>query len=306
MTDENLLTAAKLREQVRRRIDGDDRLHPHTGLVPDRHDRAVLSFVEDCYDGLDEDLPISFEDSKLGRSVESALVTDAATEAVMSANTSYLAHLVGITEQDLDADRFAYTVELLDRVENNGAPCFVIGYGLPNSGKTGHILHDWRLAWRRIYPDGLMISNARIEGFDACLTSMSEIYRYCLDHPDRRKFLFVDEGSTHFDARTNSYEVASQFSPFAKRFAKLKVDFFTAGHTGMDTHPETKRLATTLFHKPDVKQVQFFDAIDGDDLLDPVFPDVIDGLEKPTISYDPDDWSPLDWDLDADDLAAGR
>lgn len=68
-----------------------------------------------------------------------------------------------------------------------------------------------------------------------------------------------------------------------------------------DVHPEVKRQTTTFFHKPEKKQVQFFEDFDDDDLLGPVFPDPVDGLEKPPEDlYDPDDWSPLKWDLDVE------
>jgi len=71
-----------------------------------------------------------------------------------------------------------------------------------------------------------------------------------------QKFVFIDEGSTHVDARTNAHEIASQFSPFSKRFAKLSVDFATIGHTIKDVHSEVKRQATTFFYKPEKTQVQ--------------------------------------------------
>jgi hypothetical protein len=291
-TDERLLTAAKLREQVLKELDGDDRLLGHTGLVSDGHHRSNLSFVDQAVSG-------GFASTDLGREVMSTLLTDEATQSLVDGNHEHLAHFVGITEQDLDADEFSYTLELIERVENNNAPLFLTGFGLPNTGKTGHILHDWHRAWQTVYPDGISISNASVRTFDRCITSLDELVQFCLDHPDVQKFVFIDEGSTHFDARTNSHEVASQFSPFSKRFAKLSVDFATIGHTVKDVHPEVKRQTTTFFHKPEKKQVQFFEDFDDDDLLDPVFPDPVDGLEKPPEDlYDPDDWSPLQWDLD--------
>jgi hypothetical protein len=134
------------------------------------------------------------------------------------------------------------------------------------------------------------------------VTSLDELVTYCFENSDVRKFVFVDEGSTHFDARTNSHEIASQFSPFSKRFAKLSIDFATIGHTVKDVHPELKRQATTFFEKTDRKQVQFYENYVDDTLLDPVFPEPVDGLEKPAVEYDPDDWSPLDWDLDQERL----
>jgi hypothetical protein len=69
-----------------------------------------------------------------------------------------------------------------------------------------------------------------------------------------------------------------------------------------DVHAEVKR-QTTFFHKPEKKQVQFFEDFDDDDLLNPVFPELVDGLEKPPKDlYHPDDWSPLIWDLNAKTL----
>lgn len=313
MTDEHLLTAAKLREVVRGRLRGERGLHPHAGLVDDELDRSALSFTESAYHPADvqiDDAPARFEDTELGRAVSSTFLTDAATRAVHEGNSTVMSHIVGVTEQRLEADQFTYLDELVKRVYNDDAPLILIGFGGPNTGKTGHILHDWRRAWRNVYPDGLMVSNSAIEGFDERITSLDELVEWCVHNRDRQKFVFVDEGSTIFDARTNSYEVATQFTPFMKRFAKLGIDFATAGHSGMDIHPELKRLATTFFLKTDKKTVQFYDDYEDDDLVAPVFPAPVTGLEKPT-GYDPDDWSPLRFDvdpevftLDFDDLLA--
>lgn len=300
MTDETLLTAAKLREQIRDRLDGLENVHGHAGIVDDADDRHVYSFVEDAIDAGDVDGAASFAGTELGETTRAKQTTDRLTRAVSEGNASAMAHLGGVTETDIEASSFSYVNEVLDRVRNNEAPMFLVGFGLPNTGKTGHVLHDWFRAWRAEYPNGLLVTNMTLDEADAIVTSLAEMVDYCERNADRRKFLFIDEGSTHFDARRNSREVAMQFSPFSKRFAKLSVDFATIGHTCKDVHPELKRQATTFFEKPAKKQVQFYESIDDDELDDAVFPDVVDGLEKPTIDYDPDDWSPLGWDLDPD------
>ena len=83
----------------------------------------------------------------------------------------------------------------------------------------------------------------------------------------------------------------------------MSVDFATIGHTIKDVHPEGKRQATTFFYKPEKMQVQFFEDYQDDDRVDAVFPDPVYGLEKPPEGlYGPDDWSPLQWDLDEDRL----
>jgi len=295
--DESLLTLAKLGEVARGDLDG--AVLDHAGVVEDT-DLSSLSFVENTLraDGR------TFGKTSLGEEVLTTFETAAAQQAVRSGDASLASSIVGITEQDLEASEFSYTLELIERVRNNDAPLFLVGFGLPNTGKTGHVLHDWHRAWQAQYPDGISISNAEVRTFDHTITSLDELVQFCLDNPDVQKFVFIDEGSTHFDARTNSHEIASQFSPFSKRFAKLSVDFATIGHTIKDVHPELKRQATTFFHKPEKTQVQLFEDYQDDELVDPVFPDPVDGLEKPPAGlYDPDDWSSLVFDLDPDALA---
>lgn len=300
-SDEKLLTAAKLREQIHGRLDSDIELHPHTGIFTNQEDRKAISFVESAFSE-----PVSsktsFRETKLGKAIYGHFGTETASEALDLGNSQILSNLVSMTEVDIEADEFTYLTEILDRVENNGAPLFLVGFGLPNTGKTGHILHDWFRAWRKTYPDGVLLTNANLPSAHRQFTSLQALVGFCLDNPNTRKFIFIDEGSTHFDARTNSHEVAAQFSPFSKRFAKLSIDFATIGHTIKDVHPEVKRQTTTFFHKPGLKQVQFYDDFVEDQLTSPVFPEPIEGLEKPTIEYDPDDWSPLHWDLDPAEL----
>ncbi|WP_245545365.1 hypothetical protein [Halomicrobium katesii] len=136
--DEHLLTAAKLYEQVRGDLDGDDRLLPHTGIVDDTQDRAALSFLETSFREADE-LPVSsrtFEGTSLGQVLASKQITGTATEAVAQGNGSIMSHIVGVTEQDLDASALRLPMMLLEQIENNGAPAFITAAGNPNTGKT--------------------------------------------------------------------------------------------------------------------------------------------------------------------------
>jgi len=115
--------------------------------------------------------------------------------------------------------------------------------------------------------------------------------------------VFVDEGSTHFDARTNSREVATQFTPLAKRFAKIGVDVFaTVGHTGKDLHPEVKRLVTLAFFKHSKKDVDFYEEwpADADMPTERLFGGTVEELEPALDEPNPDDAAPWEWDLDAD------
>ena len=80
-----------------------------------------------------------------------------------------------------------------------------------------------------------------------------------LENRDIPKAVFIDESSTHFDARTYRREVATQWTPLAKRFAKIGVDFCgNVIHTGKDAHPELKRLSTLSYFKLEKKVVEFY------------------------------------------------
>lgn len=61
-----------------------------------------------------------------------------------------------------------------------------------------------------------------------------------------------------FDGRTYNYEVANQWTPLAKRFAKIGV--YACGnifHSGRDYHPESKRLTTLAFWKDEKTEAEF-------------------------------------------------
>lgn len=296
MTEEDDLNPAKVREVVEpdgQLADRNRYLDAHTGFVSTELAES-LSWSARAVPDLDQ--------RESYREMVGFASTRQTTEAVHQGHSSDLAYQTGITEDSLSADSFEYTVELLDRVRNNGAPAFVLGFGNPNTGKTGHVLHEWYRAWSKVYPDGVAVSNARVPVFEERVTSAQELYEF-LTEADRRVFVLIDEGSTHFDARTHSHEVATQWTPLAKRAAKLGFDVAIIGHTVMDVHPECKRLASTVFRKESKKQVQFFDRVDDDELLDPVFPAPVTDLEKPPERlYSPDDWSPWTWDLDPDVL----
>jgi hypothetical protein len=298
--DEHLLTAAKLYEQVRGDMDGDERLLPHTGYVEDAQDRSALSFVETAMQSTDRS-PVgsSFEDTRLGSIVSSKVLTDTATEAVATGNGSVMSHIVGVTEQDLDASALRLPMMLLDEIENNGAPAFVTAAGNPNTGKTNTAILLIEL--RKLDLDDLLVlSNVRSwDATDIVVTSAHDLAVQLLEHRDRPKAVLIDEGSTHFDARTNRREVAEQYTPLAKRYAKIDVDLeAVVVHTGKDLHPERKRLNTLALYKASKKSAEFFESwpADSDSPTDRLFGGHIEQMEK-AIGYDPDDAAPWTWNL---------
>jgi hypothetical protein len=302
-SDELFLTAAKLREQSRGDLDGDRRLHPHAGLVGDRADRAALSFIEDAIADSPEFDAMEFADTRLGEVVTAKMMTDEATEAVHSADGATMSHIVGVTEQDLDGSALRLPMKLLDALDNNDAPAFVVGAGNPNTGKTNTmaLLAELRKADR---DDLLVLSNIRSwELTDVAVTSAHDLMVQLLEHCDRPKFVVVDEASTHFDARTYRREVATQWTPLAKRFAKIGVDVCgLICHSGKDLHPEAKRLSTLPYFKREKKVVDFFERwpADADMPADQVFGGSVEELEPTGTEYDPDDAAPWSWNLEAE------
>ena len=294
-SDEGMLTAAKLAEQLAGNIDTDRNLASGAGaLAPD--DVATSVFLEDIE-------PDVTGHSELLSLVDRTLQSRQASEAIRSGNSLLLSHLVGITEQDLDASALRLPLRLDDMMTNNDATAFIGGAGNPNTGKTNlmALLAELRSA---TVDDLLVISNSRTWPLtDVVVTSAHDLAVTCIKHRDRPKFVFIDEGSTHFDARTNSYEVAAQFSPLAKRMAKVNVDVFgTVFHTGKDCHPELKRLFTTAYFKHSKKEVDFFEnwPADSDKPTDQLFGGSVENLEPATAEPDPDDAAPWDWNLEPD------
>ena len=294
-SDEGMLTAAKLAEQLVGNIDTDRNFASGAGaLAPD--DVAASVFLDD----LEPDVS---GQSELLSLVDRTQQSRQASEAIRSGNSLLLSHLVGITEQDLDASVLRLPLRLDDMMTNNDATAFIGGAGNPNTGKTNlmALLAELRSA---TVDDLLVISNSRTWPLtDKVVTSAHDLAVTCIKHRDRPKFVFIDEGSTHFDARTNSYEVAAQFSPLAKRMAKVNVDVFgTVFHTGKDCHPELKRLFTTAYFKHSKKEVDFFEnwPADADKPTDQLFGGSLENLEPATAEPDPNDAAPWDWNLEPD------
>ena len=298
--DESLLALAQLREVLHGDLDAAHPLHGHTGVVQDPGDRSVLSFLDSIHDE-------SFETTDLGTVLTGKYATDAATKAVFDELAGLASHLVGITETEYDGSAMTLVLDLLDALHNNGAPAFLSVAGNPNTGKTNLVFKLVELLDRAdrvedVPEDILVISNVRSWGrTDITCTSMHELMVTLLEHRARPKVVIIDEGSTHFDARTANYEVAQQWTPAAKRFAKIDV-YATAivAHTGKDLHPEAKRLTTLAAWKQDKKQAEFYETWGGDDDApsDLLFNGPVDALEKAD-GYDPDDAAPWNWDLRA-------
>lgn len=289
--DETMLTAAKMAEQVRGSMESKEELLPHAGLVEDREDRNSLSFLQETM-GSDVDLV---------QEVTRKLATESASKALFGGNATVLANYVGVTEADLDGSEVVFPIELNKRMDNNGATAFIIAVGNPNTGKTNTcaLLAELRQA---ALDDLQIISNVRSWDLtDTVVTSAHDLAVTLLENRDRPKYVLLDEASTHLDARTYSREVATQFTPLAKRFAKLDVDTFAAvGHTGKDVHPEAKRLCTTAVNKLEKKEIELYSTwpADADAPKDRLFGGSIENLQAASSGYDQDDAAPWSWDLE--------
>jgi len=294
--NEELFTAAKLYEQVAGDLDGDRRLLDHAGLPVDDSTSKHLSFIEST-------LEADWSSSRLAAASEATITSGAASRAVTEGDATALSYLVGVTERELDGSSLRLPLQLNAAMDNNDATAFIGGAGNPNTGKTNFVALLAELR-RATVDDLLVISNARTwPGTDELVTSAHDLAVTCLEHRDRPKFVFIDEGSTHFDARTHSREVAVQFTPLAKRFAKIGVDVFaTVGHTGKDLHPEVKRLLTLAFFKTAKKSVDFYGnwPADADMPTDRLFGGTIENLEAALDEPDPDDAAPWAWNLEAE------
>jgi len=294
--NEQLFTAAKLYEQVVGDLDGDRRLLDHAGLPVDDSTSKHLSFLESA---LEDD----WSRSRLAAASEATITSGAASRAVTEGDATALSYLVGVTERELDGSSLRLPLQLNAQMDNNDATAFIGGAGNPNTGKTNLVALLTELR-RATVDDLLVISNARTwPGTDELVTSAHDLAVTCLEYRDRSKFVFIDEGSTHFDARTFSHAVATQFTPLAKRFAKIGVDVFaTVGHTGKDLHPEVKRLLTFAFFKYQKTEVDFFGRwpAEADMPTDRLFGGTVENLEPALEEPDPDDAAPWAWNLESE------
>ncbi|MFB6198189.1 MAG: hypothetical protein ABEI52_07980, partial [Halobacteriaceae archaeon] len=201
---------------------------------------------------------------------------------------------------ELQADSLSLHARLDEFIQNNDAPAFILGAGNPETGKTNLMLLLAKLR-SYSYDNYLVISNTDCSLTDVRVTSAHDLAVALLEHRDVPKFVFVDEASTHFDARTYSHQVATQWTPLAKRFAKLNVDAAGAvGHTGKDLHPEAKRLATLCFWKLEKDVVEFFESwpSNADMPTDRLFGGPLEDLEPVDVRYSPDDSAPWAWNLE--------
>ncbi|WP_336024773.1 hypothetical protein [Halobellus salinisoli] len=294
--DERLLTAAKLFEQARGRMDNEAGLLSHAGLPLSQEDHDVLSFLHD--EPISEELG-AFEETQLGQVVDAHLRTESATKAVKQGDGEAMSYLVGITEQDLDASALTLPASILDELDRDGALTTVLAAGDPNTGKTNSA---WLLVelGRTLWDDLLVLSNARAGIVDERVTTCHDLALSLLENRDVPKAVVIDEGSTHFDARTNSRDVATQWSPLLKRMSKLGVELvIVIGHTGKDVDPEMKRLTSLAFYKTEPKTIDFYREwpANSDRPTDQLFGGSVESLEATSVAYDPDEPAPWSWNL---------
>lgn len=291
--DENLLTAAKLAEQLAGDAVGKFDAHPFAGSLPPGDDAGTMGFVQAV--AADDDL----EGTSLIDETLKTLQSESLSESLRNPDPMVMGHFAGINDSSLDGSHVMAHAAITEAIAGDESLTTVTTAGVPNSGKTNTTLLLVQLA-KLAYDDMMFISNVPNTGADEVVYSMYDLMTVLLENRDRPKAVLIDEGSTHFDARTNSRDVSAQWSPAVKRFSKIGVKLCAViAHTGKDVHPEHKRLTNLAVFKSAPDEAEFFESWDADSDAPEgsLFGGPVEDIEKTSWDYDPDEASPWSWDL---------
>ena len=312
--DDTAYSAAKLRDYIRGDVRENRDLYSHTGIVePGSSPSKMLSYLNSIYEP-DESMPPSFDETTAANHLRKA----AATEHVGSKVKDMQSFAVGLTEQDASvSDAHAYS-QLQSSLVNNRAPYLSLIFGAPNTGKTSYAIllaELWSQLTELKYDTTakpLVLSNAsNLPLVDRTITSIEDFRTTLFGSddflessggtppeisPETPVLWIFDEASTHLDARTNSREVAHQYTPLLKRFAKVNTDAIHIGHSGKDIHKELRRatLMTEFVFKQDKTTAEVHARMD-DDVGDELKYKLTE-IPKPSTYVDPDDLAPWGWD----------
>jgi hypothetical protein len=288
--DEGMLTAAKLAEQLAGRIETDRNLSPGAGTLP-AEEIATHVFLDDLEPDVDE--------PELIELVEKTQQSRQASRAIANGNAMLLSNLVGVTEQELEADQVSLVAKLLEEIGATRLTTVLLA-GEPNTGKTNF---GWLLTQlaREVFDDVLVLSNARASAVDLRTATAHDLLTQLIEHRETPKVVLVDEGSRHFDARHKSREVSMQWTPIHKAMSKLGVAaVIVIGHTGKDVAPEVKRITSLAGWKTEKDVVELYGNWPADDDRpdEPLVAGEVTSLEKSDVLYDADDPAPWSWNLD--------
>lgn len=313
---DSTFSSAKLREFVRGEIKQNDDLHHHTGLVdPDSEAQDMLSFMESIYRS-DDDLPHDLQATKAAQTLRRS----AASEHVGRSVEDTSAYAVGLTDKSAEIAPAAAFSKMTNSLHNNGAPYTAVVFGGMNLGKTSYALLLTEL-WTEVAPlkyqteeDPVILTNAEsITAADRVVQSFTEFRDLLFGSdgwaesdgrkgtppeisPETPVLWFFDECSTHLDARTNNYEVASNYTPLLKRFAKVNTDALHLGHSGFDVHAELRRatIITEFIFKNSLESASVFESMRDDQGHELLYE--LHDIPDTSLTYDPDDFAPWTWD----------
>lgn len=315
MDDDASFGAAKLRNHIRGDIGENEDFYHHLGLVEDRP-LELLSFLAGIYDATEHnDLPANFKDTEAAK----LLRRTGATKHIGEQIADPANYAVGLTEQDVDMSPAQAFGRIQESLINEHAPYIGVMFGAPNKGKTSLALllvELWLELTNLKYDpetDPVVLTNASsvsvadyvvqdIDDFQALVfgsldwfESDGEQGKPPVIDPGTPKFWLFDECSTHLDARTNAHEVATQYLPLVKRFAKVRLDALHLGHSGMDIHKDLRRstIATEFIFKTSKKTADVFDDMHEDQGANKKY-ELVD-IPDTSLTYEPDDFAPFSW-----------
>jgi hypothetical protein len=316
-TSDRTFSAAKLREHIRGNVKENNDLYSHTGILdPNSKSQEMLSFLESIYDPHHDDLPHDLQATRAAETIRRS----AASRHVGKEIEDTPAFAVGMTEREVEISQARAFGKIQSSILNNGAPYTTVFFGGMNTGKTSMACLYVEL-WKDLASlkyntnlDPVVISNAAslevadyvaqdisrfrelVFGSDEWFESDGETGEPPVIDPNTPTFWLFDECSTHLDARTNSYEVANQYTPLLKRFAKVNVDAAHIGHSGLDVHAELRRptIITEFIFKTGLKTADIYNSMDDDRGTDQKYE--LTEIPDTSLNLDPDDFAPWSWE----------
>ncbi|MFC4448139.1 MULTISPECIES: hypothetical protein [Halorussus] len=296
MSDNAGYSAAQLRELLKRE-DGVDALE-EAGLLTEREVNLLDSFVQHHKPSEEAYYP---EDHPLFQRLLRRAVSQNVRQAVESGNVSQMQFASGVVNNSNDISGVQLYERLREFITRTAGVTTV--YGHMGSGKTDLALllaELWKSATGGVV--GTNIRSAKEADFE--ITDVEKLHDWINGdmegvEKDTPKLFIGDEFSSHASGYSHHRaKVEQNLSSTLKLMRKSGVSVVIIGHTGMDVHPDVRRLSKTVW-KENKKSATVYETIENGEPEDELFS--LSGIPAADWTYDTLEETDWDWCIEEED-----
>jgi hypothetical protein len=267
---------------------------PFAGLVEDPQLRDVLAFFDEVYEPTG-DMPQNFHNTKLARRIIKRGGTETIAKAIEQGDSTRAGYISGLADFTSDVSGMLTLQQLESWLLDDVAKMIYLA-GHMGTGKTdlAHLMIEV-VQHRYAQQDVEIEARTNIETSELrTINEYGDLQEWMTSgSSDDEKWFIFDEASSELSGYSHDRAKVEQLmSSMVKKMRKNGVSMIIIGHTGMDLHPDLRRLSDFV-KKQSTKTADAYASVKKGEGTGHLFR--LDRIPPTSLEYDTEDEAEWEW-----------